>query len=104
VQALVKCHVDNSISKWWGHCNSFKDALDECFKVPTSSSTGHRTAFQQFQTRRGDAQITTSPVYADEAHEPWAHGAPSPSSAKHIAEVNSHAELFFRDCIALKRL
>ena len=31
VQALVGCHEERSIAKFWGACNEFKVALDRCF-------------------------------------------------------------------------
>ena len=32
VEALVKCHKDNPIAKFWGACNEQKWALDRCFR------------------------------------------------------------------------
>jgi COX assembly mitochondrial protein 2 len=31
VKALVACHEDHSIRKFFGHCNQYKAALDKCF-------------------------------------------------------------------------
>ena len=33
VQALVRCHEENKVSKFWGACNDSKHALDMCFRV-----------------------------------------------------------------------
>lgn len=35
VDALLKCHEDHKIGKWFGACNDAKAALDLCFKVST---------------------------------------------------------------------
>jgi hypothetical protein len=33
VDALVNCHNENPLAKFWGTCNDQKAALDICFKV-----------------------------------------------------------------------
>jgi COX assembly mitochondrial protein 2 len=33
IQALKSCHVNNTISKYFGVCNDTKFALDKCFKA-----------------------------------------------------------------------
>merc|ERR1711865_1074772 len=32
IDALEECHVEHNVAKFWGVCNGFKDALDECLK------------------------------------------------------------------------
>jgi COX assembly protein 2 len=32
IEALVACHADNPLAKFWGVCNAQKWALDRCFR------------------------------------------------------------------------
>ena len=32
IEALVECHCDHPIAKFWGVCNEHKWALDRCFR------------------------------------------------------------------------
>ncbi len=38
VKALVTCHEERSIAKFWGACNDAKHALDMCFRVRVARS------------------------------------------------------------------
>jgi COX assembly protein 2 len=32
IEALIKCHKDHPVAKFWGTCNEQKWALDRCFR------------------------------------------------------------------------
>jgi len=44
VQALVKCHTDHNVAKFWGACNDAKHALDMCVRVSAGARRGRGRA------------------------------------------------------------
>lgn len=40
IDALLECHQENPLSKFWGACNDQKYALDRCFRVRRSERKG----------------------------------------------------------------
>lgn len=39
IDALLSCHRQHPLAKFWGACNEEKWALDKCFRVCTSAKT-----------------------------------------------------------------
>ena len=72
VAALLKCHEDHPMAKFWGKCNEEKAALDWCFKlekekrraVNARAARERRETFEQARARAADAASEASPPRA----------------------------------------
>jgi len=69
VAALLKCHEDHAIGKFFGACNERKRELDRCFKLEkerrrAANADGARERRERFERARAAAAANEAPPVA----------------------------------------
>ncbi|KAF6250261.1 hypothetical protein COO60DRAFT_1577551 [Scenedesmus sp. NREL 46B-D3] len=75
MEALVACHKEHHVSKWWGACNDAKFALTKCLAEEKRELRAERQerARQQHRELRRQAEDRAAAAAAAAAHLQQSH-------------------------------